>query len=87
MNHRTVSSAANQKWARFPHRGTLPVQTYANLFASPIIHLYGRKIFRPYKWMIGDAKRFAHVWTGIVSRCGNRAHFWFTALDTVRSFA
>ena len=46
----------------------------------------GRKIFRPYKWMIGDAKRFAHVWTGIVPRCGNRAHFWFAALDTVRSF-
>ena len=42
-----MSSAANQKWARFPHRGTIPVQTYANLFASPIIHLYGRKIFRP----------------------------------------
>ena len=44
----------------------------------------GRKIFRPYKWMSGDAKRFAHVWTGIVPRCGIRAHFWFAALDTVR---
>ncbi|GBL38570.1 hypothetical protein EMGBD1_22570 [Anaerolineaceae bacterium] len=21
----------------------------------------GRKIFRPYKWMIGDAKRFANI--------------------------
>ena len=46
----------------------------------------GRKIFRPYKWMIGDAKRFTYVWTGIVPRCGNRAHFGFAALDTVRSF-
>ena len=46
----------------------------------------GRNIFRPGKWMIGDAKRFASVWTGIVPRCGNQAHFWFAALDTVRSF-
>ena len=46
----------------------------------------GRKIFRPDKWMIGDAKRFAYVWTGIVPRCGNQAHFGFAALDTVRSF-
>ncbi len=46
----------------------------------------GRKIFRPDKWMIGDAKRIAYVWTGIVPRCGNRAHFWFAALDTVRWF-
>ena len=46
----------------------------------------GRKIFRPYKWMIGDLKRFAYVWTGIVPRCGNRARFWFAALDTVRWF-
>ncbi len=42
-----MSSAANQKWARFPHRGTIPVHTYAILFASPIIHLSGRNIFRP----------------------------------------
>ena len=28
----------------------------------------GRKIFRPYKWMIGDAKRIAYVWTVSVPR-------------------
>ena len=55
MNDRTVSSAANQKWARFPHRGTISVQTYANLFASPINHLSGRNIFRPdvgHRWRL-----------------------------------
>ena len=28
----------------------------------------GRKIFRAYKWMIGDAKRIAYVWTVSVPR-------------------
>ena len=42
-----MSSAANQKWARFPHRGTIPVHTYANLFAYPIIHCRGEKYFAP----------------------------------------
>ena len=44
------------------------------------------KNISPLQRMIGYAKRFAYVGTGIVPRCGNQAHFGFAALDTVRSF-
>ena len=54
-------------------------------YAPPKADVWAKK-FSPLQWMIGYAKRFAYVWTGIVPRCGIRAHFWFAALDTVRSF-
>ena len=67
MNDRTVSSAGNPKWARFQHRGTLNVQTYVNLFASPIIHLSGRQIFRPYvrhRWRLTACLFLPHIICG-----------------------
>ena len=54
-------------------------------YAPPMADVRAKNI-SPLQLMIGYAKRFAHVWTGIVLRCGNQAHFWFAALDTVRWF-
>ena len=60
-------------------------QKWSGGYAPPMADVRAKNI-SPLKWMIGYAKRFAYVWTGIVPRCGNQAHFGFAALDTVRSF-
>ena len=60
-------------------------QKWSGDYAPPMTVVRAKNI-SPLQRMIGYAKRFAYVWTGIVPRCGNQAHFGFAALDTVRSF-